>query len=165
VNYTTRNVGEHDIELITRHREAMFAASGKHAAETLRNMSAHFPDCLAPKPADDSYFGWVVEENGNPVASLGMIVIDWPPHPAHPAQAQRDYILNVFVEPAHRRKGLARQLMALADQAAKDRGLEYVVLHATAQGRQMYEKLGWAQTSEMALPTHRPEYIPPRRAR
>jgi GNAT superfamily N-acetyltransferase len=59
--------------------------------------------------------------------------------------------LNVFVEPEHRRKGLAKRLMALAEARARELGVCYAILHSTRQGRPLYESLGWGPTSEMAI--------------
>ena len=59
--------------------------------------------------------------------------------------------MNMFVEPEHRRKGLARRLMALCDVEARRRGIAFMTLHATAQGRPLYEQLGWEPTRELGL--------------
>jgi GNAT superfamily N-acetyltransferase len=146
---TARPVAARDRELICEHRERMFAESGR-SRESLQPMTAAFRQWLVPRLADGSYFGWVLEDAGLVVAGLGMMVIDWPPHPSHPADDRRAYILNVFVEPEHRRKGLAKQLMALAEEKARQLGLRYAILHSTRQGRPLYEALGWRPTSEMA---------------
>jgi GNAT superfamily N-acetyltransferase len=146
---TTRPVQLDDLDLVCRHREDMFASSG-HNRDMLARMTAAFREWLRPKLADGSYFGWIVEEEGAAIAGIGMMVIDWPPHPSHPEDARRGYILNVFVEPAHRRKGLAKALMERADAEARQRGLAYLILHATKQGRPLYEQLGWSGTNEMA---------------
>jgi GNAT superfamily N-acetyltransferase len=114
-------------------------------------MSAAFRDWLEPRLADGAYFGWIAMDDSEPIGGLGMMVIDWPPHPSHPTQGARGYILNVFVEPAHRGCGVAKGLMALAMAEGRRRGLQYMILHATAQGRPMYDQLGWAQTSEMSI--------------
>ncbi|WP_414087086.1 GNAT family N-acetyltransferase, partial [Herbaspirillum lusitanum] len=42
---------------------------------------------------------------------------DWPPHPSHPYQAKRGYVLNVYVVPAYRRRGIADLLMKMADSS------------------------------------------------
>ena len=76
--------------------------------------------------------------------------IDWPPHPFHPGEGRRGYVLNVFVEPAHRRRGVARAMMAAAEAELVRRGLSYAVLHATEAGRPLYEARGWEATAEMA---------------
>jgi GNAT superfamily N-acetyltransferase len=146
---TARPVAARDLELICEHRERMFASSGR-TRESLQPMTASFRQWLIPRLSDGSYFGWMLEEAGQVVAGLGMMVIDWPPHPSHPTDDRRAYILNVFVEPEHRRNGLARQLMALAEERARQLGLRYAILHSTRQGRPLYEALGWGPTSEMA---------------
>ena len=57
----------------------------------------------------------------------------------------------MFVEPAHRRRGIGKRLMAMARAEAEALGIDYVTLHATRQGRALYEGLGWASTAEMGL--------------
>jgi ribosomal protein S18 acetylase RimI-like enzyme len=139
-----------DLDLVCRHREEMFRESGR-PAHLIAAMSAPFREWLEPRLADGRYFGWVVEEEGVAVAGLGMMEIEWPPHPFHPADARRGYILNVYVEPAFRRRGFARQLMEQACAEGRRRGIQYLILHATDQGRPLYERLGWEDTAEMAL--------------
>lgn len=138
-----------DLDLVCRHREAMFLEAG-YAADTLRTMTAHFRDWLAPRLVDGRYFGFLLMDGDMPVAGIGLMVIDWPPHPAHPTQDKRGYVLNVYVEPTHRKRGLARQLMRLAEADFAQRGLGFAILHATEMGRPLYAGMGWGQTSEMA---------------
>ncbi|MGH6911232.1 MAG: GNAT family N-acetyltransferase [Phenylobacterium sp.] len=145
-----RPVTPADLDLVCRHRHEMFKASGR-TDEALAPMSAAFRDWLKPRLASGDYFGWIAMEGAAPVAGLGMMVIDWPPHPSHPEQAARGYILNVFVEQERRGQGIAKALMERAMAEGRRRGLQYMILHATAQGRPMYEGLGWAQTSEMSI--------------
>src|SRR6185437_16783871 len=101
--------------------------------------------------ASGEYFGWIAQAGGAPVAGLGMLVIDWAPHPNHPAQDRRGYILNVWVEPGHRGQGLAGRLMRTAADEGRRRKLEFLTLHATDKGRPLYQKLGWTQGKEMVL--------------
>lgn len=149
---TTRPVGPNDLELICRHREEMFRASNApgRSDELLRTMTTAFRVWLRPRLKDGSYFGYIAEENDAPVAGIGLMVIDWPPHPSHPFEDRRGYVLNVFVEPSHRGRGLGRMLMDLGDAEMAQRGVSFAVLHATRMGKPLYEKLGWAQTSEMS---------------
>ncbi|RAO74427.1 GNAT family N-acetyltransferase [Dyella jiangningensis] len=138
-----------DLELICRHREAMFRDAGK-GDDVLRPMTAHFREWLRPRLANGSYFGFMMSDGGTVVAGIGLMLIDWPPHPAHPLQDQRGYVLNVFVEPDYRHRGLARALMRLADEEFGRRGIGYAVLHATDKGRPLYLGMGWNGTTEMA---------------
>lgn len=148
--FTLRSVQPSDLDLVCCHREWMFRASGR-PAPLIQAMKDPFREWLEPRIADGRYFGWIAEGGGHAVGGLGMMEIDWPPHPFHPASDKRGYVLNVFVEPEHRGQGIATALMAAAREEAKRRGLAFVVLHATEQGRPLYERLGWEQTAEMGL--------------
>lgn len=147
---TYRPVIAGDLDLICRHRHEMFKASGRTDVMVQPSTNA-FKAWLKPRLDDGSYFGWIAQVEGIDVAGLGMMVIDWPPHPSHPLQARRGYILNVFVEPFSRGKGLARALMGIAMEEANRRNLQYLILHATAMAMPMYEKFGWRRTSEMSM--------------
>ncbi|RAR66042.1 ribosomal protein S18 acetylase RimI-like enzyme [Paraburkholderia unamae] len=144
-----RPIDVQDLELICRHREAMFREAGRDEA-ALRSMTTHFRAWLAPRLASGAYFGYVLSERGVALAGIGLMLIDWPPHPLHPETDRRGYVLNVYVEPEARRRGLARTLMTLADEAFAQRGVTYAILHATEQGRPLYQGLGWSGTTEMA---------------
>ena len=127
----------------------MFLEAG-HARDGLTSMTQHFRPWLEAQLEAKSYFGRVASETDTVVGSIGWMVLDWPPHPMHPEQGKRGYVLNLFVEPNHRGKGIAKALMAGADAWFLDAGIEYCILHSTRMARTMYEKLGWSGTSEMA---------------
>ncbi len=145
-----RSVAPGDLDLICDHRERMFAAAGRERT-SLKPMTDAFRDWLRPRLADKTYFGWIIERDGRAVAAVGMMVIEWPPHPSHLTQDRRGYVLNMYVEPDHRRRGLARRLMEMVRTEALALNLDYVTLHATRQGRPLYERLGWTPTAEMGL--------------
>ena len=149
---TTRLVTPDDLDLVCRHREEMFRASNApgRTEDDLRTMTVAFRQWVAPRLKDGSYFGYIAEESGAAVAGIGLMIIDWPPHPSHPQEDKRGYVLNVFVEPAQRGRGLARTLMQLGEAEIARRGVSFAILHATRMGRPLYEKIGWAQTSEMS---------------
>lgn len=147
--YTYRKLHLDDLELLCRHRERMFIEAG-HDRPAVAEMTAHFRPWVRVRLEEGRYFGIVVEFSGMPVASIGLMIIEWPPHPLHPQVPFRGYVLNLFVEPDHRDEGLARSLMHQADAAFAARGIEFCVLHSTKDGRPMYEKLGWTPTSEMS---------------
>jgi ribosomal protein S18 acetylase RimI-like enzyme len=144
-----REISESHIDLVCRHREHMFRDAG-HSDEVLRVMTQHFGDWLRPRLRDRTYLGFVVCDDGQPIASIGLMLVDWPPHPSHPMTDQRGYVLNVYVEPGYRRRGLASELMHLADAEFAKRGIQYTFLHATEKGRGLYAGLGWSSTTEMS---------------
>lgn len=148
--YQLRPVGPADLDTICRHRHEMFKVSGR-TDEMVMPMTKHFRPWLEPLLENGRYFGWFIVSGEVVVAGVGMTIIDWPPHPSHPLQSARGYVLNMYVEPDLRRQGLGERLMAECRREGERLKLDYLVLHATRQGRGLYEKLGWNATSEMAL--------------
>lgn len=148
-----RPVSPDDLELICRHRLEMFREAGRPEPD-LALMTAPFRDWLETQLSAGAYSGFVVEEGAQAIGGVGLMLIDWPPHPAHPLEARRGYVLNLYVEPSCRGRGIGRALMEAADTEFARLGVTYAVLHSTAAGRPLYERMGWTATSEMsrALP-------------
>jgi GNAT superfamily N-acetyltransferase len=66
-------------------------------------------------------------------------------------QGRHALVVNVFTEPAWRRRGIAELLMRRLLAWAREERLDRVVLHASAEGRPLYERLGFVPTNEMRL--------------
>ena len=128
----------------------MFVDAGRADNALMAERSAAFREWLLPRLADGRYYGWIIEHDNTTIASLGMMTVDWPPHPLH-LEPARGYILNVYTEPAHRRRGLSRRLTNRALAEARKRGLHLLFLHATDQGRLVYEQAGFLAKNEMQL--------------
>jgi GNAT superfamily N-acetyltransferase len=149
-HFMIRRMDVDDLDAVCRHREAMFLEA-ERPRDMVEAMRQPFRDWLRPKLLDGSYLGWAVEDEGVVVGGSGLMVVDWPPHPLHPAEARRGYLLNVWVDPDHRGKGLAKRLVRAACDCARALGISYMTLHASQLGRPVYEGLGWRETDEMSL--------------
>ncbi len=102
--------------------------------------------------ADGSYQGWLAEDRqGKVVAGGGVLISTWPPRPRD-SNTRRAVIFNVYTEPEFRKHGLARELMLLMIGWLKEQGFRSVALHASDEGRHLYETLGFEATNEMRLP-------------
>jgi GNAT superfamily N-acetyltransferase len=148
---TTRTATTNDSPLLTAHRSAMFAEAGLGTPDDLEAMAFNFRPWVERMIASQKYIGWITEDNGQPVASAGWFELDWPPHPYDPTHEARGYLLNFWIEPSHRRRGLAKELVKLAIAESKRRGFRVTTLHASKAGRPVYESLGFAQGTEMML--------------
>jgi ribosomal protein S18 acetylase RimI-like enzyme len=138
-----------DAALITAHRRAMFAAMGSTPASILDAMSRNFQPWVARMIAEGKYTGWITQDGNRPVASAGLLVLDWPPHPLDLAGEHRGYLLNVFVEPDYRKRGLAHAVVDRCLSEAHRRGLRVIALHSSDAARSIYEALGFRATNEM----------------
>ena len=138
-----------DAGLIASHRRAMFAAMGGYDEALLDGIRRASEPWLARMIAEGKYLGWITTHEGRAIASGGLLILDWPPHPFDPVGEKRGYLLNFFVDPEHRRRGLARALVELCLAEARRRSIGVVSLHASAEGRPVYEQLGFRATNEM----------------
>ena len=145
----TRKATVDDVELITRHRKAMFADMRNAPEPILEEMARHFEPWVRRMIAEEKYVGWIIADGERDIASAGLLLLDWAPHFLDPAGEQRGYVLNVFVEPEYRRRGLAQALMSECMDEARRRGIRVVALHASAKGQPLYERLGFTTSNEM----------------
>jgi GNAT superfamily N-acetyltransferase len=103
-----------------------------------------------PSRLGTTYFHWLAEYDGRLAGSAGVLLLDWPPSPRDP-RGGLGFIYNVYVEPAYRRRGVARATLAALHQWAQERGLGALALHASEEGRPLYETLGYLPTNEMRI--------------
>jgi ribosomal protein S18 acetylase RimI-like enzyme len=128
----------------------MFADAGLASEDEMGPMVANFVPWVRAKLADGSYMGWLTEDDGRLVGGAGLWVMEWPPHFLD-AEPRRAYLLNFYVAPEARRRGLARELLGLAIAEAKARGIRVVTLHASRFGKPLYEQTGFEMSNEMRL--------------
>jgi len=145
----TRSATTADAALIASHRRAMFAAMGGFEEPILDAVRRTSGPWTARMIEEGRYLGWITMDADRPIASAGLLILDWAPHPLDPVGETRAYLLNVFVEPEYRGRGLARGLVELSLAEARRRNIRVISLHASNEGRPLYEKLGFRTTNEM----------------
>jgi GNAT superfamily N-acetyltransferase len=151
VPITVRPATLADIAIIVGHRRSMFAAMGHSDDAKLAAMSSAFEPWLRRRMEAGEYLAWFAITADQAVAAgLGLWLMDWPPHVIG-AGARRANILNVFVRPENRRQGIARRLMTTAIDWCGANAIDHIILHSSADGRRLYESLGFAPTNEMRL--------------
>ena len=129
----------------------MFRDMGHRDMVKLAAMSAAFEPWLRRRMETGEYLAWMaVAADGAIAGGLGLWLMDWPPHLIGTG-ARRGNILNVYVRPESRRQGIARALMDAALEWVRANRVDCVILHASAEGRSLYEQLGFEPTNEMRL--------------
>lgn len=139
-----------DVDIIVRHRCGMFAdmGCGDEAARAVMATSAR--PFIAAALKDGSYRGWLIEDGPDVVAGGGVAILGFQPTPSDPSP-RRVWVLNMYTEPAHRGRGLARQIIQSIIGWCRDQGFRSVFLHASDDGRPLYERLGFKPTNETRL--------------
>jgi len=129
----------------------MFRDMGEGTVEELDRMVEVASPWLARALGDGSYHHWLALDSAGRVAGGGGVLLcPWPPNPKEPC-TERAVILNVYTEPEFRKRGIARQIMLTILAWVREHGFHSVNLHASAEGRALYEKLGFEATNEMGL--------------
>lgn len=144
-----------DIAVLASHRASMFRDMHKIAAGGEPPLEQATATYLRAAMPHGEYLAWVAEADGCVVGGAGVQLRPILPRPRDGAAGlelgPEAIVLNVYVEPAWRRRGVAAALMRVLLDTLAARGIRRVVLHASEDGRHLYERLGFAQTNEMRL--------------
>jgi len=149
--YDIRPAIPQDFETVLHHRRRMFEDMGFTDPPALEAMLASATPLLRRGLTDGTYRGWLVEtpEEGI-VAGGGVIILEFQSHPMDPVP-RRAWVVNMFTEPGHRRRGLARRLMQAMLAWCRAEGMRFVYLHTSDEGRPLYEGIGFEATNEMRI--------------
>jgi GNAT superfamily N-acetyltransferase len=139
-----------DIPEILRQRRAMYEDMDYKEAAALSAMVSVTTSYLAKAIADGSFRSWLASVENRTVAGGAIIISPWPAHP-YDLECRRATILNVYTDRDYRRRGIARQLLRTMIAWCKREGFARVDLHASPDGRHLYELVGFEPSNEMRL--------------
>ncbi len=146
-NYSVRFATPDDAELIANHRCWMFEDMGLDLAD---NINEVYIPWVRNELTHGRYIGALIETDSKVVAGGGLWILEYPPH-LNTTETTRAYIYNIYTEPAYRRRGLARRLMQILLECARERRIRHLMLHASDKGRALYESLGFEASNEMVM--------------
>ncbi len=154
--YRIRRATAADAGVLARHRAEMFRDMGELPASVYDTLIDAARAYLTQAVTDGRYVGWVAELDAGSrevVGGAGLQLRELLPRPdvarERLVRGPQGLIVNVYTERAWRRKGVADALMRELLQWCRGNGIESVVLHASDDGRPLYEKLGFRPTNEM----------------
>jgi GNAT superfamily N-acetyltransferase len=149
MKHSFRMANVEDIDVLIHHRVAMFRDMGRDR-ESIAQTEIAAREYFSSAVSDGSYRGWLVEADGKVIGGAGVVISAWPGVPGS-RLAKRAMILNMYVEREYRRRGIARTLMEHTIAWCKSEGYSAVGLHASDEGRPLYESMGFLPTNEMRL--------------
>jgi len=139
-----------DVSEILRQRRGMYLDMGYEDSPALAAMLSTCEPYLSQALANGSFRGWLVLSGKRFVGGGAIVISPWPSHP-YDLECRRATILNVYVYPEFRRQGVARQLMRMMIDWCRQQEFAAVYLHASKDGRHLYQSLGFEPTNEMKL--------------
>ena len=160
--FTIRLATAADAAIIAFHRARMFQDMDELPGPAFELLRAQSETFLADALPRGEYVGWLAAPAAQPeevAGGAGVQLRKVMPHPVPisdgkvgVARGRHGIVLNVYTEPAWRRHGLAEQLMRHVLAWAREQRLDRLVLHASAEGRRLYQRLGFVPTNEMRFP-------------
>ena len=154
--YRIRRATAADAGVLARHRAEMFRDMGELPASVYDTLIDAARAYLTQAVTDGRYVGWVAELDAGSreiIGGAGLQLRELLPRPdvarERLVRGPQGLIVNVYTERAWRRKGVADALMRELLQWCRENGIESVVLHASDEGRPLYERLGFRPTNEM----------------
>lgn len=150
-DYAIRPATVDDTATIARHRAAMFLDMGEVSVENAAILQAESEPWLARLLGNGGYKGWLCCEDTSIVAGAGVLILEIGPRPGCYLIGRAAHVVNVYTEPGHRRRGLARRLMLTILDWCSSHEMFQVTLAASREGRPLYESLGFQATNDMRL--------------
>jgi GNAT superfamily N-acetyltransferase len=147
-----------DAPVIAWHRARMFQDMGELPPALFESFRSESERWIGDALKSGEYLGWLASCENSPavIAGAGVQVRRASPHPLRKssgevaiAHGQHAIIVNVFTEPEWRRQGLAARLLQEIIEWARLADIDRLLLHASADGRALYEKLDFVSTNEM----------------
>lgn len=145
--YVIRTATIEEVKALIELRVAMFEAMGYDESDLQRSVGA-MRDYFEQHLPTGAFRVWVAEDEGTPIASIGLVIHSIPPSP-HNTVGKEAYLMNLVTLPKHRRQGIAKRLLRHVLNVVQSEGIPKVSMHASAEGRRLYEELGFKVSDDL----------------
>jgi GNAT superfamily N-acetyltransferase len=141
---TIRRATLADLPLLLGYRRAMAEEMDGADELAVSRMIAALEPYLHTAIPEGRWHSWIAEPGG-----CGSVeIVPWVPGRQDPTP-RRAWIHSLYVEPSFRQRGIGRRITETMIAWCREQGFKCVYLHASAQGRSLYESLGFKPSSEM----------------
>lgn len=138
--------------LVETRVEVLRAANRLPADADLSEIAAQSRRYYESALSDGSHFGLLACDGDVFVGAGGVSYYRVMPT-VHNPSGGKAYIMNMYVRPEYRRRGIATQILDRLVADARGRGVRQIALEATEAGRPLYAKYGFVPMEhEMELP-------------
>lgn len=153
VNIEYRRATPDQIDRLVEIRiEVLRAANRLEDSADLSEVERQSRDYYTKALSDGGHTGFLAFDGERIVGAGGVSFYRVMPT-VHNPTGREAYIMNMYVRPEYRRKGIATQILDLLVNDARQSGISCITLEATDMGRPLYEKYGFSPMEhEMELP-------------
>ncbi len=145
-----------DVPALVHQRVSMYREMGEMSKSNAQELTSASGRYFRAAITSGEYVAWLAvagEKQEEVLAGAGLIVRPMIPRPAPDGniEVREGTVVSVYTELAWRRKGFGALVMKHVIAYARENQINRLSLHASDDGRPLYETLGFAPTNEMRL--------------
>jgi len=135
-----------DVPILIELRKKQLIDEGLPSVSNIdTDIDMQLSDYFTSTIVDGSFISWVMENDGEIIATSGLCFYSLPPNFSNPS-GRTAYVTNMYTKPEYRQKGIATELLNMVIDEAKSRGYRVIRLHTSEYGKSIYERAGFADT-------------------
>lgn len=137
-----------DLDILTSTRiEVLRAANKLDESVDMSEVEKESREYYQAALADSSHIAILVYDGEKVIGTGGVSFYRVMPTYHNPS-GRKAYIMNMYTDPAHRRKGIAYHTLDMLVKKSKELGITHIALEATDMGRPLYEKYGFVKMKD-----------------
>ncbi|MDZ8136341.1 MAG: GNAT family N-acetyltransferase [Nostoc sp. DedQUE04] len=146
--FNLRQANLQDLEALIQLRLELLREAGDIKGDSdTTNLAEATRKYLGEKMPTGEFLAWVAEVNNQIVATSGLVFFQRPPYNGN-FSGLEGYIMNVYTIPMWRGQGIATALLKEIISFVRATEAKRLWLHATEDGKHIYEKLGLVSTAK-----------------
>ena len=151
MSISVRQAGVEDIDVLVKLRIAFVEElkTGEPAVSA-DEFAASVRESILSMTAAGDLVSWLAEVDGEPVG-VSMVAFQHRPPSYSNVTGVEAYVMNVYTAPEWRGRGIATRLVGTLLGHVRSTDARVASLHATEQGRSVYEKLGFKATDKAMM--------------
>ncbi len=138
-NIEFRKIRKDDIPCIVKMRILQLK---EEDAEEVFDITDNLTDYYQTHIADETFIGWVAICNGEVIGISGMSFCEKPPYYSNPT-GKIGLLSSMYTTKKYRRQGVAKRLLQMVINEAKEYRCGTVYITASQQGSLLYENCGF----------------------
>ena len=133
-------------ELVAMRRDFTFEDEASRTRTSRPEFEAECRDFLTDAISSSNWDIWVAEVGGQIVSHVYVALIDKVPRPVR-GYRRIAYMTNVYTRPPHRASGIGGRLVERAQEAARERDVELMIVWPSEESIAFYKRHGFREAS------------------
>lgn len=140
-----------DLELLVEHRLQMWKEIHPELSKQVEMTRPDTREWITGMLKRNVLTAFIVKDENGKIAGSGCIMVRDDQVRPKSSVSRVPYLMSMYTETDFRNMGVASLIVNNAIEWAKENGFDRMLLHASRAGRNVYEKFGFKETSEMRL--------------